>query len=481
MRILMVSSEAVPFSKSGGLADVASSLSIALAALENDVRLVIPSYGITDDTSFIDMPHRSEISLGRKTVTVRFKQLEYQGITVYLVDHPWFSERRGIYGDTSFTPYPDNLIRYTLFSKAALALCKELEWIPEILHCHDWTAGFTPALAQQDEDQSFKKTKSVFTIHNLAYQGEFPRMDLLLADMDLNPRMFSGSGIHKRANMLKTGIETADLITTVSPTYAKEIQSEEQGCALESLLLSRSKHLYGILNGIDTEEWNPATDRLLDLHFTAEDLQNKKKLKKNMQERFRLPVDDSVPVISMISRIADQKGFVELCQGSPCALEQMLTDLPVQVLIIGTGDKAIEEKLTTLDELHDNLSVNLIFNNEAAHLVEAGSDFFLMPSRYEPCGLNQMYSLRYGTIPIARRTGGLADSIIDIEEPDGTGILFEDISGNAIFTASLRAVTLYHENASQISTIRKRGMAVDFSWINSAEDYIKVYETVHKG
>lgn len=481
MRILMVSSEAVPFSKSGGLADVASSLSIALAALGNDVRLVIPGYGLTDDTDFVEMPNRLDLSFGKKMETVRFKQMEYQGITVYLVDHRWYSQRKGIYGDTSFTPYPDNLIRYTLLSKAALALCKELEWIPEILHCHDWTAGLTPALAQQDEDQAFKKTKSVFTIHNLAYQGEFPRLDLLLADMEIDSRMFGGKGIHKRTNMLKTALESADIITTVSPTYAEEIQGEEQGCKMEALLLARSSHLYGILNGIDTEEWNPSKDRLLDLHFTIEDLSNKAKLKKTMQKRFRLPEDDSVPVISMISRIVDQKGFVELCQGSPCALEQILTDLPAQVLIIGTGDKAIEEKLTTLAELHDNLSINLIFSNEAAHLVEAGSDFFLMPSRYEPCGLNQMYSLRYGTIPIARKTGGLADSIIDIDDGNGTGFLFEQMSGSAIFTAVQRAVSLYHEDMKQISTIRKRGMAVDFSWINSAEDYMKVYKTVHKG
>ena len=200
-----------------------------------------------------------------------------------------------------------------------------------------------------------------------------------------------------------------------------------------------------------------------------------------MQKRFNLPVDSTIPVISMISRIADQKGFVELCEGSPCALEQMLIDLPIQVLIVGTGDKALEEKLTTLAELHDNLSVNLIFSNEAAHLVEAGSDFFLMPSRYEPCGLNQMYSLRYGTIPIARKTGGLADSIVDIEEDNGTGILFETMSASAIYNAVQRAVTVYHEDNNRISTIRKRGMAVDFSWINSAVDYMKVYETVHKG
>jgi starch synthase len=345
MRILMVSSEAVPFSKSGGLADVASSLSIALATLGNDVRLVIPGYGLTDDTSFVEMPYRLEVSLGTEVETVRFKQLQYQQVTVYMVDHQWFSKRKGIYGDTSFTPYPDNLIRYTLFSKAALALCKELAWIPEILHCHDWTVGFVPALAQQDPEQTFKQTKSVFTIHNLAYQGDFPRMDLLLADMDIDSRFFSGKGIHKRANMLKTGLETAHVLTTVSPTYAKEIQGELQGCGLETLLLSHADNLYGILNGIDTEEWNPTTDGLLDLHYTAEDLTNKGKLKRIMQKRFGLPVEDGTPVVSMISRIADQKGFVELCQGSPCALEQILTDLPVQVLVIGTGDKAMRRSL----------------------------------------------------------------------------------------------------------------------------------------
>ena len=267
----------------------------------------------------------------------------------------------------------------------------------------------------------------------------------------------------------------------MSPTYAKEIQEEEQGCNLASLLRNRKEALFGILNGIDTGEWNPESDRLLDVHFSSEDLSGKEKLKHDMQKRFNLPIDPSLPVVSMISRIADQKGFVELCQGSPCALEQILTDLPVQVLIIGTGDKAIEEKLTTLDELHDNLSVNLIFSNEAAHLVEAGSDFFLMPSRYEPCGLNQMYSLRYGTIPIARRTGGLADSIVDLYQPEGTGILFDEMSGTAIFAALKRAVDLYNDVSSDISTIRKRGMAVDFSWINSAEDYMRVYNTVHKG
>lgn len=479
MRILMVSSEAVPFSKSGGLADVASSLSVALSELGNDVRLILPAYGSTDDSACVQLPHRAEITLAKTNEIVRWKQTEFQGVQVYLVDHPYFSERKGIYGKTSFSPYPDNLLRYTLFSQASLELCSALDWTPDIVHCHDWTVGFVPTLIKLDTSNRFKKAKSVFTIHNLAYQGDFPRMDLLLTGMPVTNDLFSGQGLKKRVNMLKAGLENADMVTTVSPTYAKEIQSEEQGCTLHTLLQRRGESLVGILNGIDTDEWNPETDKLLDLHFTHEDLGNKWELKKEMQRRFNLPIDASIPVVSMISRIADQKGFVELCQGSPCALEQMVTDLPIQILIIGTGDKAIEEKLTTLDQLHENLSVNLIFSNEAAHLVEAGSDFFLMPSRYEPCGLNQMYSLRYGTIPIARRTGGLADSIVDLAESEGTGILFDEMTGSAIYSAVQRAVSIY--DSETISTIRKRGMAVDFSWINSAEEYMKVYRTMHKG
>jgi starch synthase len=442
---------------------------------------MLPLYGSTDDSGFTELPNLLEINVGGALEPVRIKEKHHQGIIVHLVSHPWYTSRKGIYGDTSFSPYADNLIRYTLLSKAALALCKELDWIPDIIHGHDWTAAFLPTLAKEDACGAFKRTKSVFTIHNLAYQGEFPRFDVLLADVPLSDRMFSGTGMHARVNMMKAALETADHITTVSPTYAHEIQGEEQGCGLDGLLRSRSGMLTGILNGIDTEEWNPAGDRLLDDHFTANDLSGKAKLKEQVQRRFGLPVAPGIPVIGMISRIAEQKGFVELCQGSPCPLEQLLSDLPLQVVIIGTGDKAIEEKLITLARLHDNLSVNLIFSNEAAHLVEAGSDFFLMPSRYEPCGLNQMYSLRYGTIPIARRTGGLADSIVDVSDDRGTGFLFDEMSGSAIREAVKRAIQVYHEDKDMILTIRKRGMAVDFSWMNSAEAYVQVYEKTHKG
>ncbi len=478
MRILMVSSEAVPFSKSGGLADVVASLSQALAALDNDVRLVLPCYGSTDDSLFTTTSLQLEIPLQGGNETVGIKQFESQGVTCYFVTHPWFSGRKGIYGDTSFAPYPDNFIRFLILAKASLLLCPALEWKPDILHCHDWTAGLVPFLAKNDYADFFADVKTVFTIHNLAYQGDFPRMELMLASMRVDSRLLSGKGVAQRINMLKAGLEFSEIITTVSPTYAKEIQTEEHGCGLSSLLKSRSNHLHGILNGIDIEEWGPMTDAYTDKPFSMEDLSNKQLIKAEIQQRFGLAVDSEIPLVSMISRIAEQKGFVELLQGSPCALEQILTEFPVQILVIGTGDKSMEEKLSALGELHSNLSVNLIFSNAAAHVVEAGSDFFLMPSRYEPCGLNQMYSLRYGTIPIARRTGGLADSIVDIDEKplEGTGILFDEMSGKAIFESVGRAIALCKNDPEMLDTVRKRGMSVDFSWRQSAQEYLKIFK-----
>jgi starch synthase len=474
----MVSSEAVPFSKSGGLADVVTSLSQALVDLDNEVRLVLPCYGSTDDALFTTTPMRLTVAMQGGDETVGIKHFRFQGVDCYFIIHPWFTSRKGIYGDTSFTPYSDNFLRFLLLAKVPQLLCAALDWHPDILHCHDWTAGLVPFLAKRDTNGVFSQTKTIFTIHNLAYQGDFPRMDLLLGAIEVDPRILAGEGIHQRVNMLKAGLEFADIITTVSPTYAKEIQTVEHGCGLSELLQARSNHLYGILNGIDTQEWGPLTDPFIDMHFSTENLSGKRQVKSAIQKRFGLPIDPSVPVISMISRIAEQKGFVELCQGTPSALEQILTELPVQVLIIGTGDKAIEEKLTALGELHQNLSVNLIFSNTAAHLVEAGSDFFLMPSRYEPCGLNQMYSLRYGTVPIARRTGGLADSIVDCDDDPvgGTGILFSEMSGKAIFEAVARAVQHYAEGPQHMLPICIRGMEVDFSWRQSAQEYMRIFK-----
>jgi starch synthase len=481
MKILMVSSEAVPFSKSGGLADVATSLSEALSKLKNDVRLVLPLYGSTDDSNFTTLKIDLEVTVGGKTESVKVKETKRGDLIIYFIDHKWFSERKGIYGETSFIPYGDNLIRYTLLSKAALALCKALKWQADIIHGHDWTTGFLPSLVKEEKSDFFKKAKTIFTIHNLGYQGEFARFDGVLADLPLSKEYFTGQGINKRLNMMKGALIKADLITTVSPTYAQEIQTAEQGHNLDPLLRQRSDSLIGILNGIDINEWNPENDALLNDSFSASDLSGKERLKMQLQKCFKLAVDKDVPLIGMISRIAEQKGFVELLEGSVSPLEQILSDFPVQIVIVGTGDSALEEKLKTLGELHDNLSVNLIFSNEAAHLVEAGSDFFLMPSRYEPCGLNQMYSLRYGTIPIARETGGLADSIVDYDEKNSTGFLFEQMTGAAIYTAVKRSLDVYENKKDQFLMMRKRAMNVDFSWVHSAQEYLDAYKKTTRG
>jgi starch synthase len=354
--------------------------------------------------------------------------------------------------------------------------------VPDIIHSHDWMTALVSAMKVQDTSSFFAKTRTVFTIHNLGYQGDVSRLDALSCAVELDKRMFSGKGRSKRFNLLRTGIAFADEITTVSPTYAREIQTPEYGCGMEDLLVFRSRNLHGILNGIDTSEWNPAADPNLAVPYGKDDMTGKAAAKRLLQESFGLQTDPDVPLVGMVSRIADQKGFVELVQGSPCALEQMLADLPMQMVIVGTGDKAIEEKLTALSELHSNLAVRLVFSNTAAHLVEAGSDLFLMPSRYEPCGLNQMYSLRYGTLVIARRTGGLADSIIDHQEKpqEATGFLFDEMTGNAIYQAVARAVGVHRDDRDAFLAMRERGMAVDFSWEQSAQRYLRLY-TGEKG
>lgn len=479
----MVSSEAVPFCKSGGLADVVGALSNALALVGEDVRVVLPLYGSIKADSFTDLSIKGEISLLGSTETVTFKETTLGKVTYYFIQHPAFTARKGIYGDTSFTPYHDNLKRFTILNKAALLLCKLLAWKVDIMHCHDWTCGFLPYLLKLQNDAFYQKTKSVMTIHNLAYQGEFSRLELLSCDILPDPKLFSGNIPTKRTNMLKCGLEFADRLTTVSPTYAKEIQSKEFGCSLEGLLTERSSVLEGIINGIDPDEWNPMTDAFIAHHFSREDQSGKALVKRELQQEFHLPVDPEVPLFAMISRLAEQKGFVELLEGSPCVLEEMLQKHSMQMILIGTGDSEMEKKLRELGNRYDTLSVNILFSNKAAHRLEAGADFFLMPSRYEPCGLNQLYSLRYGTIPIARKTGGLADSIIDLDEDPGkgTGILFESMSAHGILTAVQRALQWYQKGQETIQGIRERCMLWDSSWERSAKAYQTLYESSLRG
>ena len=461
----MVSSEAVPFSKSGGLADVVGSLSLSLKKAKNDTRIIVPAYGTPADLAG-DFVASFDVQFPGRTENVQIRMQRRRWVRYYFLCHPWFCSRKGIYGDTSFTPYADNFKRFSLLCKASLELCKVLKWKPDIIHCHDWATGLVPYFIRF-AGSFFATTKVVFTIHNLAYKGSFPPLEWLQCGERPSEKCFADG----RVNMMRTALEYSDYITTVSPTYASEIQMQSNGCGMESILVRRKKYFKGIVNGIDVREWNPMKDKLIHRRFNPDNLRGKARLKRDVQKKFNLPVEPSVPLFAMISRLASQKGFDVLLS----VLESILRNNRLQFVIIGTGDSSLERSLTEMGERNANLSVNIIFSNEAAHLVEAGADFFLMPSRYEPCGLNQLYSLRYGTIPIVHKTGGLADTVVDIDEypKKGTGLVFEDLTPETIAAEVARAAELYN-NPDFEKTVR-RAMLQDFSWESSAEEYLKVY------
>lgn len=478
MNILMVTSETVPFSKSGGLADVVGALSSSLVKNGDTVKVFMPGFSFIDQSDFKEVL-KSKVSILSKIEDITITSTIFEGVEYLALNHPYFTERKGIYGDTSFTPYSDNAIRWSFFSKAVFSYLEDSGWQADIIHAHDWTTGIVPYIVKTTKYPA----KTMFTIHNLAYQGEFSRYDLILADIIPSAKMLNGEGLDKRYNMLKTGIVYSDIVTTVSPTYANEIQECEQGCQLDDLLRERKSSLFGIINGIDYNEWNPETDKFLKKNtFTSKKLANKYKLKKEIQKDFGLEENKDIPLISMISRLADQKGFSELLDGTPCTLEQLLSEENVQFAIVGTGDKKFEDKLTALSFKYPNLGVKIVFSNEIAHRLEAASDFFLMPSRYEPCGLNQLYSLHYGTLPIATKTGGLADSIIDLNEnkENGNGFLFSPLSANNIYKTVKQALEFYNIK-DELKKAIVRGMETDFSWGKSAEAYQELYRQMKGG
>ena len=469
----MVTSEAVPYSKSGGLADVIGSLSPALKRKGLDVRILMPMYSFIDRKGFKESSRFSVEMLGGETeistVSKKTNGVEYIGI-----QHPYFTERSGIYGDTSFEPYPDNAERFTLMAKCVPAYIKATGWPVDIIHCHDWTAGLVPFYAKKEKIRA----KTIFTIHNLAYQGDFSRYDAVLSGDRFPEEAFTGKPGHERLNMMHSALIDADAITTVSPTYAKEITTPEFGCGMDGILRSRQSMLYGIINGLDTAEWNASKDKFFPEHYTYRDLSGKRALKARIQEEHGLEVNPDIPLFAMISRIADQKGYAELLGGREPALEEMLKKR-VQMIVVGTGDKHYEDRLRELAGTHDNLSISIAFSNKVAHETEGAADFFLMPSRYEPCGLNQMYSLLYGTLPVAHRTGGLADTIIDLtENPEkGTGFLFPDLSLDSIIDGFDRALEFFKDKGRMEKAIRN-AMRSDFSWDRSASDYIGLYSTL---
>jgi len=479
MKILLASSEIHPYSKTGGLADMVGTLGRALAHAGHQVGMVTPLYrGIRERLPDLkQLDYSLEVPLGAHKVRGTVWQIEgAPNLAIYFVDHAGFFDRPGLY-QADNGDYPDNAERFIFFSKAVAHLALYLPWQPEILHVNDWQTAAAALLLHQHRRQAGagQGPRTCLSIHNLAYQGLFPRDRYGL--MNLPPHYFSPSGVefYGQLGCLKAGIAYADAITTVSPRYAREILTEECGCGLDGLLRSRQANLYGILNGVDYEEWDPSADSLIAQTYSRDQMEGKSVDKHRLQEEFGLPTEPKIPLFGNIGRLADQKG-VELLIG---ALHELL-QFNVQFVLLGSGNPVFQRAYEELAQTHPTkVAVRFGYDESLSHRIEAGSDFFVMPSRFEPCGLSQLYSLRYATIPIVRATGGLDDTVIDIREDQqrATGIKFHEYSISALAKAFYKAIALYNE-PELFEHFRWNAMSADFSEERTAAEYAKVYENL---
>lgn len=483
-KICFVSSEVTPFAKTGGLADVAGSLPVALKELEQDVRLMMPKYHTINDRKFV---LREVIRLKDVNVTLDGQSVVATGKTaflpnskvhVYFLHIPDYFNRKDLYVDPlTGKEFPDNAERFAFFSKAVLETLKLLYWQPDIIHCNEWQTALIPFYLKThyQDDEFFKDTRTVLSLHNLAYQGIFPKekaAKIGIPEEYLQPgREFEWFG---KINLLKGGILFADMLSTVSKRYAEEITSSpEYGFGFENILKERKADLMGILNGVDYSVWNPEVDKLIPRKYSIDTLDQKEVNKEKLCGQNKLPYASDIPVIGMISRLTDQKGFDLLAE----AAEELLAG-NVQMVILGTGDNKYRKLLDGLAKKHpDKLAVNLRFDNKLAHLIEAGADMFLMPSKFEPCGLNQIYSLKYGTVPIVRETGGLADTVrnFDPATGEGNGFTFKEYSAKAMMEAIGRALKTFQDKPTW-RKIQINGMKEDFSWNRSAREYLELYQ-----
>jgi starch synthase len=478
MRILLASSEVVPFAKTGGLADVAGALPKALAKLGHDVRVVLPRYRIVDPVKYQLRQVMASLSVpvAGRTVDATIWEGAIGPVPVLLVAHDGYYSRDALY-QTKEGDYPDNAERFAFFSRAVLEVTRALNFIPDIYHCNDWQTGLIPTYLRTSLQgaREFQAAGVLFTVHNLGYQGLFgPEA---LASANLGHELFHPFGIefYGKVNFLKAGLIFADLITTVSKKYSQEIQTEEFGHGLEGVLLARAKDVHGILNGIDYDEWHPSRDAFIAARFSRDDVAGKATCKADLQRAFGLPERADVPLLAVISRLAPQKGMDLVAE----ALDAML-ELDAQFVLLGTGDAALHEAFEGAKARHGSrIGLMLGFDVGLSHKIEAGADMFLMPSRYEPCGLNQMYSLAYGTVPIVRATGGLDDTIqpFDPATGQGTGFKFSGTTSEALLETVRTAVALFRQPDHWRRLVRN-GMACDFSWDRSAREYEALYRQI---
>jgi starch synthase len=468
----------VPFSKTGGLADVVGALPQAVAANGHEVQLLLPRYRMTKPGKALAQGKSVTLPLGGG-----FKYANIQdggeagGVHTYLVDIPEYFDREGLY-QINGQDHPDNHLRFAAFSLASIEFLKRTGTAPDVLHCHDWQSALVPIYLRSlyQADSFFARTGVVFTIHNLGYQGHFPAS--ILPEISLPASLYTTDNLEfwGKVNLLKGGVIFSDFVTTVSRKYAEEIQTAEFGHGLEGVLKSRADRLQGILNGVDYEAWSPQTDKLIAANYGPEDLKGKEGCKKALLEKMGVtqPALDR-PVIGIVSRFAIQKGF-DLIAG--IAEELMAMDL--YIVALGTGEPQYEDLFRMLAAKYpDKFLVKVAYDNTLAHQIEAGADMFLMPSRYEPCGLNQIYSLKYGTVPVVRATGGLDDTIEPFNGKTGTGFKFTDYSPAALLAAIRQAVDYYRQPKAWRQAMLN-GMKKDFSWSNSAKQYVKVYQAAKK-
>jgi starch synthase len=476
MKILIASSEVFPLAKTGGLADVAGALPKALQKLGIDVRVIMPKYKGIEEKGFPVSYGGYKIScpVSQRMVDGEIVETSYNGIPVYLVDKEEYFYRDNLYS-TQDGDYIDNAERFIFFSKSIVEAIKVTGFVPDVVHCNDWQTALVPVFLKTlyRQDPVLSKIATLLTIHNLGYQGLFWHLDWHLLNIGWEYFTSKSLEFYGKINFLKGGIIFADILNTVSKKYSEEIQTPEFGSGLDGVLHTRKGDLYGIVNGIDYDEWNPERDPYIPATYDVDHLNNKGTCKAELQKAFGLPENSAIPVISSISRLADQKGFDLVSE----AFDQFIS-LGVHYILLGTGDRKYHELFTRLsDKYPRSFSVKIAYDNALAHLIEAGSDMFLMPSRYEPCGLNQLYSLKYGTVPVVRAVGGLDDTIEDDPKiPDRrTGFKFYDYTAPDMLDAVGRAVSTYVRKDDWASIV-SRCMGQDFSWKKSAEEYTTLYE-----
>jgi len=478
MNTIFCSSEVTPFSKTGGLADVSSAIPRSLEELGYSICIITPLYKFIDiqkyDLELVSEKIGVQVGDAIELMDLYKGILPESSIPVYFIKNQ-FLYREGLYVNEKGIEYEDSAMRFLFFSKAIFAVLKYLQIKTDIIHSNDWHTGLVPFFLKSEyhSENLFKEIKTIFTIHNIGYQGIFPVEDVQEAGISEIYFTDECLGYHSKINFMKSGVLYSDLITTVSPTYANEIQTKEYGFGLEEHIQKRKNDLFGIVHGIHTTEWNPSIDPFIKQNYDKNNMTGKAICKSDLQLEMGLEISDN-PLIGIVSRLASQKGIDLILE----IFDQMM-ELDIQFILLGTGNPTLEKALKEKEKKYKGrCSIKIDFSNELAHKIEAGADMFLMPSTYEPCGLNQMYSMAYGTVPIVRKTGGLADTVknYDFETSKGTCFVFDNIEGKELFETVQRAVNLYTSNPEKWEKLRKSIMKIDFSWKNSAKNWQKVYK-----